>query len=329
MKTCRLFSDTLKIAGAALLLATSLTAQSQEVVNFGVQPSTQPIYIAREAGLLDPIEKKHNVKIEFQSFSYGAPQNQALAAGAIELSSAGMGPAIVAASRLPAQLLGISILEQTAIIVPIDSPIKTVADLKGANIAFPGRGSQQYPLLLKALADNGLTESDVTLFKTNGANVPGLVGQGSVDAGIVWDPHVSNALASGQARVLLKAENILPLKAGHYIGNGVYGRTDFIQANPELTEDILVAIIEAIQIVIDDPNRAIGMWSKSLGFPEEVVRFSIEQGISVYNTDIVPTDETIDAYTVFLKEAGILQENDNPNLATDIAQAAYKRAMAD
>jgi ABC-type nitrate/sulfonate/bicarbonate transport system substrate-binding protein len=327
MKTFRLFSDTLKVAGAALLFATSLTAHSQEVVNFGVQPSTQPIYIAREAGLLDPIEKKYNVQITFQSFAYGAPQNQALAAGAIELSSAGMGPAIVAASRLPAQLLGISILEQTAIIVPIDSPIKTVADLKGANIAFPGRGSQQYPLLLKALADNGLTESDVTLFKTNGSNVPGLVGQGNVDAGIVWDPHVSNALASGDARVLIKAEEILPLKAGHYIGNGVYGRTDFIKANPELTEDILVAIIKAIQIVIDDPNRAIAMWSESLGFPEEVVRFSIEQGISVYNTDIVPTKETIDAYTVFLKEAGILQADDNPNLATDIAKAAYARAI--
>lgn len=314
------------LLGALLVTVTSISGHAQEVVNFGVQPSMQPIYIAREAGLLDAVEQKHNVEIKFQSFAYGAPQNQALAAGAIDLSSAGMGPAIVAASRLPAQLLAISILEQTAIIVPTDSPIETVADLKGANIAYPGRGSQQYPLLLKALADNGLSERDVRLFRTNGANVPGLVGDGNVDAGIVWDPHVSSALASGNARVLIKAEEILPIKSGHYIGNGVYGRSAFIDANPELTEDILVAIIEAIEIVLADPERAIRMWSDALGFPEDVVRFSIEERISVYNTDIMPTSDAIEVYVGFLKEAGILQEDDNPLVATEIAQRAFSRA---
>lgn len=313
-------------AGALLIMLVPVGAQAQEVVSFGVQPSTQPIYIAHEAGLLDPIEAKHDVIIEFESFAYGAPENQALAAGAIQLASAGMGPAIVAASRLPAQLLGISILEQTAVIVPTDSPITEISELEGANIAYPGRGSQQYPLLLKALDDNGLDESDVRLFKTNGSNVPGLVQDGSVDAGIVWDPHVSNALASGETRVLIKAEDILPLKAGHYIGNGVYGRTDFIEANPELTEDIMTAIIKAIEIVIDDPDRAIRMWSEALGFPEDVVRFSIEEGISVYNTDIVPTQETIESYTGFLKEAGILEADDNPQIAEAIARAAFDQA---
>ena len=314
------------VACALTVMLAPAAAHAQEVVNFGVQPSTQPIYIAHEAGLLDPIEAKHGVTIEFQSFAYGAPENQALAAGAIQLASAGMGPAIVAASRLPAQLLGISILEQTALIVPADSSITSVSELEGANIAYPGRGSQQYPLLLKALADNGLEESDVRLFKTNGSNVPGLVQEGSVDAGIVWDPHVSNALASGDARVLIKAEDILPLKAGHYIGNGVYGRTDFIEANPELTQDIMTAIIDAIEIVIADPDRAIGMWSEALGFPEDVVRFSIEEGISVYNTDIVPTQDTIDSYTGFLKDAGILEADDNPVIADELARAALDRA---
>ena len=315
--------------GAACALIFALTPAvpyAQEVVNFGVQPSTQPIYIAHEAGLLDPIEAEHGVTIEFQSFAYGAPENQALAAGAIQLASAGMGPAIVAASRLPAQLLGITILEQTAIIVPSDSSITSVSGLEGATIAFPGRGSQQYPLILKALADNGLSESDIRLMKTNGSNVPGLVQQGSVDAGIVWDPHVSSAIASGEARVLIKAEDILPLKAGHYIGNGVYGRTDFIEANPELTRDIMIAIINAIEIVIDDPDRAIGMWSEALGFPEDVVRFSIEEGVSVYNRDIIPTAETIEAYTGFLKDANILQDDDNPAVAEEIARTAFNRA---
>ena len=44
-------------------------------------PRPHPVYIAREMGLLAEIEKKYNVTFEWPVFSYGAPENQALAAG--------------------------------------------------------------------------------------------------------------------------------------------------------------------------------------------------------------------------------------------------------
>ena len=304
------------------LLTTAAIAQ--DVVNYGVQPATQPIYIARALGLLEPIEKKHNVKIEFRVFSYGAPENQAMAAGELQMASAGMGPAIVAAARLPAKLVAISILEQTAILVPTDSPVQSVKDLKGKRVAFPGEGSQQYPLLLKALADAGLEESDIELFKTKGSDVPTLLQQGSVDAGITWDPHVSNALAAGHSRVLLKAEAILPIKEGHYIGNGEYAREDFIEARPELVQDLVTANVQAIAFILEDPEGAAKLWSEEIGFPIEVINFSMAEGISVYSNNIVPTAETVEAYTKFLKDAGILKPEDNPKVDTRFAEAALK-----
>ena len=293
-------------------------------VRIGVQPATQPIYIARAAGLLKPIEEKHDVTFEFFSFSYGAPENQALAAGELDLASAGMGPAIVAAARLPAKLLAITILEQTAIIVPASSDIKSVADLEGKKIAFPGKGSQQYPLLVKALSDAGLSIDDVELFKTKGSDVTQLVSQADVDAGITWDPHVSKALSSGGAKVLMKAEDILPLKAGHYIGNGFYGRTEFIEENPELVGDIVSALVEAVTMIVDDPKSAIGMWSTEIGFPVDVLEFSLGEGISVYDPDIVPDEETITQYTSFLKEAEILESDDAPKTDASFAINAMK-----
>lgn len=159
---------------SAILAAIGLVppAAAQEAVNYGVQPATMPIYIAKALGLLEPIERKHNIKVVFHSFAYGAPENQALAAGELQMASAGMGPAVIAAARLPATLIAISILEQTALLVPKDSPIKAVAELKGKKIAFPGEGSQQYPLLLKALSDVGLKQDDVQLFKTDGSQIP-------------------------------------------------------------------------------------------------------------------------------------------------------------
>ena len=303
-------------------LITSAPARATETINFGTQPATMPIYIARSMGLLDEIEKKHDVKIEFKVFSYGAPENQALAAGELQIASAGMGPAIVAAARLPAKLLAISILEQTAILVPIDSPIKSVAELKGKRVAFPGKGSQQYPLLVKALADVGLDLSDIELFKTKGSDVPTLLANKSVDAGITWDPHVSNALAAGHSKVLIKAEKILPIKAGHYIGNGVYAREDFIAARPELVQDLITAIVKAIDFIIKNEDKAVDMWAEQIGFPKEVISFSLREKISVYNTDVAPDASTIVPYTKFLKDAGILQESDNPKFDPSFANKA-------
>lgn len=299
-------------------------AHADEVVRFGVQPATQPIYIARAAGLLAPIESRFHVRIKFYNFSYGAPENQAMAAGDLDLASAGMGPAVVAAARLPAELLAITILEQTAIIVPAGSPIHTLAQLKGKRIAFPGVGSQQYPLLLKALRQAGLDRQDVELFKTKGSDVPTLVDNGSVDAGITWDPHVSEALASGKARVLAKAQSIMPLKDGHYIGNGVYGRIDFVNAHPALVEAILGAIIQAEHLVLHHPAEAEAMWSREIGFPRKVIHYSLQQGISVYDADIVPSPDVLDQYTRFLQQAHILKPQDKPRIAPQYAEHASR-----
>lgn len=309
---------------AGLAVTASHPAKATETINFGTQPATMPIYIARAAGLLDPIEKKHDVEIIFRKFSYGAPENQALAAGELQIASAGMGPAIVASARLPAKLIAITILEQTAIIVPSDSEVAAVADLKGKRIAFPGKGSQQYPLLVKALDDAGLTLDDVELFKTKGSDVPTLLANKSVDAGITWDPHVSNALAAGHSKVLIKAEKILPIKAGHYIGNGLYAREDFLESHPELVQDIVNAIVASIDLILSDQEAAIKMWADQIGFPEDVIRFALEEGISVYNRDVAPEKATIEQYTAFLKDAGILQADDEPKFDSSFAKKALE-----
>lgn len=315
------------IAGAfaaAAFVAPLTPASATETINFGTQPATMPIYIARAIGALDEVEKKHDVKIEFKVFSYGAPENQAMASGDLQIASAGMGPAIVASARLPAKLLAISILEQTAIIIPKDSTITSVAQLKGKKIAYPGKGSQQYPLLVKALADAGLSVDDVELFKTKGSDVPTLLANKSVDAGITWDPHVSSALAAGHSKVLIKAEKILPIKAGHYIGNGVYARNDFIAARPELVQDLISSIVKAVDFILKNEDKAIKMWADQIGFPEDVIRFAIKEKISVYNLDVAPEASTIEAYTKFLKDAEILKPEDNPQFDASFAQNALK-----
>jgi aliphatic sulfonates family ABC transporter substrate-binding protein len=311
---------------AAFIFAISFITpvMAEDIVNFGVQPSTQPILIAHGAGYLKPIEEKYKIKIVLRSFSYGAPENQALAAGELQIASAGMGPAVLAAARLPATLVAIDILDQTAILVPKDSKITSVAQLKGAKIAFPGEGSQQYPLLIKALADAKLDIRDVQLFKTDGSQVATLLANKSVDAGITWDPHVSRALADGVGRVLASSAQIMPIKNGHYVGDGTYVRDDFMKAHPDIVQDLVTVQVKAIDLILKDPDRAIDIWTKENGFPKAVIEYAVKQKISVFDRDIVPTKSTIDAYTAFLKKAGILKETDNAKVETKFAEKALK-----
>lgn len=308
----------------AIVLGLAAPATAEDIVNFGVQPSTQPILIAHGAGFLKPIEEKYKIKIILRSFSYGAPENQALAAGELQIASAGMGPAILAAARLPATLVAIDILDQTAILVPKGSKITTVAGLKGAKIAFPGEGSQQYPLLIKALADNNLTINDVQLFKTDGSQVATLLANKSVDAGITWDPHVSRALADGVATVLASSAQIMPIKNGHYIGDGTYVRDDFMAAHPDIVQDLITVQVKAIDLILKDPDKAIDIWTKENGFPRPVIEYAVKQKISVFDRNIVPDKSTVDAYTAFLKKAGLLKDTDNPKIETRFALQALK-----
>ena len=314
-------------AGLASIAALAITAiapvMAQEVVNYGVQPSTQPIYIARGIGLLDQVEKKHNIKIVFRSFSYGAPQNQAMASGDIQMASGGMGPAMIAAARLPSKLLAITALDQSALLVLKDSPIKSAKDWKGKTIAYPGEGSQQYPLLLKALADVGLKESDIKLFKTKGSDIGTLLRGKSVDAGITWDPHVSYALIDGDVRVLLNAGQIMPIKEGHFINNAEWVHEGFLAKHPRIVQDLMIANVKAIDYILKDPKSAAKIWSEQIGLPLKVLDYSITHRISVFNRNIVPDNASVQTYIKFLKNVHILKPEDAPKIDASFAEKAF------
>jgi ABC-type nitrate/sulfonate/bicarbonate transport system substrate-binding protein len=306
----------------------SRSAFAEETINYGVQPDTDPSFIAMALGYFKPLEKKYNAKVVFQRFAYGAPENQAMAAGALQIASAGMGPATIAVSRLSSTLVAINILEQTAILVPIDSTMKSPCDLKGKTVAFPGNGSQQYPLLLKALANCKLGVGDIKLFKSNGPDIPILVENKSVDAGITWDPSISVGLASGKVRLLAKAEQIMPIMGGHYVGNGVYVQNAFLEQHPDITQELVTANVKAINYILCHPDKAAKLWSEQIGIAENVIALSIKQGISVYSLDVVPTEKTMDAYSKFLKDAEILKPTDSPKINPSFATKALHEVQS-
>jgi sulfonate transport system substrate-binding protein len=104
-------------------------------------------------------------KIEWSEFPAAQPLLEALSAGAVDLGEAGDAPFLFAyagGAKIKAVQAGKSGGSATAILVRKDSPIRTVADLRGKKVAT-GRGSIGHYLLLRQIESAGLKPTDVTV----------------------------------------------------------------------------------------------------------------------------------------------------------------------
>jgi len=274
-----------------------------KTVRFGVQPSTQPPYIAREAGFFKEVEDRFKTRIEFVSFPFGGPQNVAFAAGELDFSQKGMAPCAVAMQRGRGKLLMVNILEQTAIIAQPE--IGSVKDLKGKKVAHPGQGSQQYPLMMLALDRAGLKADDVDLVRMDAVNMATALQKKELAAYIAWDPHTTKAIVGGYAKVLVRVEELMPLKAGHYLGEGVVVRDDFPGQYPELTKAVVQALVKANAFIVDRPDDAVRMWSRALGLDEKIIQYSIRNKMAVYVKDVSPDVPALRTYFEFLNKYNI------------------------
>jgi sulfonate transport system substrate-binding protein len=92
-----------------------------------------------------------------------------------------------------------------AIVVPKNSPIHSIAQLRGKKIAVSVGSSDDYELL-SVLTKNGLTTKDVTVVNLQPA--PGLAAftSGAIDAWDIWPPYVQQLVGQYGARVLATGE---------------------------------------------------------------------------------------------------------------------------
>ncbi|TQF73689.1 ABC transporter substrate-binding protein [Rhodococcus spelaei] len=147
-------------------------------------------------------------KLEFSTFTAGLPLVEAASAGGIDLAQTGNTPVIFgAASKANIKVVGA--LEATgkgdAILVGRDSPIKSVADLKGKRVAT-FKGSSAHANLLLQLKKAGLSRGDVETVFISPADGYTALTKGDVDAWATWDPYTAIAEKESGARAIATAD---------------------------------------------------------------------------------------------------------------------------
>jgi sulfonate transport system substrate-binding protein len=169
-------------------------------LNIGDQKGTGAQAILTAAGLLDKLP----FHVNWSDFTSGPTMVQAMSTNAVDIGGVGDAPPVFAASGGE----GIEIVgarttdgDQDAIVVPKNSPIHSIAQLRGKKVAVSVGSSDNYHLLT-VLDKNKLTTKDITMVNLQPA--PGLAAfsSGSIDAWDIWPPYVQQLTAQYGGHVI-------------------------------------------------------------------------------------------------------------------------------
>ncbi|MFT4115225.1 aliphatic sulfonate ABC transporter substrate-binding protein [Bradyrhizobium sp.] len=197
----------LAIGATAGLMAGTYSASAEEIKEIRIGFQKAGIFPAVKArGTLEAIFKPKGITVKWVEFQFGPPLLEALNTGNVDFGYTGDVPPIFAQAAT-ANLYYTAALpasgKNEAVLVPADSPIKTVADLKGKRIAI-AKGSSAHNTAVAALAKANLTLADVTPLYLAPADAATAFSSGQVDAWSIWDPYLALYEAKG-ARVLIFA----------------------------------------------------------------------------------------------------------------------------
>ncbi|WP_138922443.1 sulfonate ABC transporter substrate-binding protein [Hylemonella gracilis] len=227
------------VAGAIFFNAPALAQAVPKEVRIGWQKGSAILVLGRRQQVVETRLKALGVEsVKWVEFQFGPPMLEALGAGAIDLGSVGDTPPIFAQAG-GANLVYAAAMPsaQHAVLVPQNSPIKTLADLKGKKVAF-GKGSSAQNVAIKALALAGLTVKDIEPVYLSPADATAAFNGGNIDAWVVWDPYFAIAERRYNARAVADTSDKRLASASYYIA----GR-DFAAAHPV----VLSAVIDELR----------------------------------------------------------------------------------
>ena len=211
-----------------------------------------PALIAEQQGFY----KKEGLDVELKSFGDGPVISQALAAHELDAAYIGAPPVFQWYSRgLKGQIIAKVNSGQAALIVPADSSITRLSDLKGKTIAGVKKGSGMDILLRGLILEQQAkltADKEVQVVSMPAGNMPAALRQGVVDAAFTWEPFISESVLRGDARILLDANNVQP----GYPWYVLMAQPETLANRPDDTLKLLRAHQKAVDFINQHPQEA-------------------------------------------------------------------------
>lgn len=251
------------------LLTLTLPVQAREPApekfRIGYQKGSVSMVLAKSHQMLE--QRFPDTQITWVEFPAGPQMLEALNVGSIDLGSTGDIPPIFAQAA-GADLLYVGVEppkpKAEVILVPKNSRLQSVADLKGKKVAFQ-KGSSSHNLLLRALTKAGLRFQDIQPTYLTPADARAAFQQGDVDAWAIWDPYYSAALLQGNVRVLTDGTDL------NQTGSFYLATRSFTQANGDFIDQVLNTFSAADALTLSQRENSIALLAQAMGLPKPVI----------------------------------------------------------
>ena len=284
-------------AGAALAAG---RARAEAVVRIGYQ-KFNTLNILKGTGALEAALAPKGVAVKWSEFQAGPQLLEAMNAGSIDLGHAADAPSVFA------QAAGVDFVylaaeppypQGIAILVPADSPLRTVADLRGRKVAI-GRGWNVQYMLVRALEEAGLTYADIEpVYLTNAADARATFQSGQVDAVGLWDPFLAGAQLTGAPRVLRDGEGLSSNRT-FYVAPPA-----FVRDRADLLRTVFDELKKMEAWAQDHPDEVASRLAPQLGVPVPVLRLATGRrsyGVVPINSGIVAEQQRMAEVFLSLK----------------------------
>ena len=281
---------------AAVLLVTGLAcggvlvgAQPKaETLRIGYQKSASLFVLQKAQGSLEKRLAPLNVEVRWVEFPAGPQLLEGLNVGSVDVGHVGEAPPIFA------QAAGANFVyigndpaapEAEAIVVPKDSALKTIADLKGKKVAL-NKGSNVHYLLVRALEKAGLKYTDIQPVFLAPADARAAFEKGAVDAWAIWDPFLSAAEKQLGVRQLADGRGGVANNYLYYLGE-----RRFVERRPDVVKALFDDAVEQGRWVKANLKQAAAIVAPIQGLDAEVV----ESALRRYQFGVVPVSDSIAA----------------------------------
>jgi len=272
-------------AAAPIALSTPAALANAPEIRIGWQKGST-LSIVKARGNLEARLKAEGVKVTWTEFPAGPQMLEGLNVGSIDLGVVGETPPVFA------QAAGADLVyvgneppapRAEKVLVPKDSPIKSLADLKDKRVVL-NKGSNVHYLLVKALESVNLKYSDVEVAFLPPADARAAFERGAVDAWVIWDPFGAAAEAQLGARIVADGSGIV----NNY--NFYIASRPFVQKHPQVIASALEAINETGEWVGQNQKEAAAIVAPQIGLPVEVAAVSVSRygyGVKPLTDDVI------------------------------------------
>jgi NitT/TauT family transport system substrate-binding protein len=297
----------LKSAGLALaVLAGALVQQASAqkiVLGFSASTAFSTAFVAANEGIF----KKHGLDVEMKLVPNSSTTPAALVADSLQVAT----PTAPITLQAVEQGLDLMVLaggsyyakgiEDVAIMVKPDSPIKTAKDFEGKRVATAGLNAFLHVLFRKWLQENGADYKKVTFTETPFAQQLDVLRSGQVDGILAVQPFLARGLETNMGRVV--AYYIAALE-GETLAGWFVATRKWVQANPKQAAAFAAAIQEATDLAMKDREIVRKANLVYIPFPADVqAKFPEARYRAVVTPDVVEKWNKIALEQAMLKKA--------------------------